>query len=181
MYSPTPIIRVFAAFSLAVGWGTATLCTEAAAVETVSIVFGNDSPQLERLAANELASQFRRLFQNVTVTVGMEPTGEATHVVLVGSPETNVHVRALAGSSWPKLSDQGLVLRRLDTDRRPTLIVGGGSPPATLWAAYPGLFINWVSCDFCPFRGQVGVLAPNVLGTLLFLRVGPPLPHASFE
>jgi hypothetical protein len=83
MHSPTTIIRVFVAFSLAVGWGTATLCTEAAAVETVSIVFGNEAPQLERLAANELASQFRRLFQNVTVTVGMEPTGEATHVVLV--------------------------------------------------------------------------------------------------
>jgi hypothetical protein len=56
-------------------------------------------------------------------------------LILVGSPQTNPEVAHAAGQNWPKLSNQGFVLRRLKVDS-PTMILGGGSPAATLWAVY---------------------------------------------
>ena len=56
---------------------------------------------------------------------------------LIGSPETNAEVkRATTQTAFPKLTDQGLVLRSTKLDGRPALIAGGGSPQATLWAVY---------------------------------------------
>ncbi len=111
-------------------WGTVT-----GAAEHVTVVVGPQAPRIEQYAAEELAGQFGRLFRDVDVSVASTIPADAQYVVLIGSPKTNPAVRDAARSSWPEVSDQGLVIQSLSGDRD-TLIVGGGSPVATLWAAY---------------------------------------------
>ncbi len=116
------------------------LCTSLAAegvcaAERIDVIVGPSAPPLERLAAEELAGQFKRLF-DADVTVSDKPDRADARRVLIGSPATNPAVKAVVGDRWPKLSDQGHVLRSVRADGREALVVGGGSPVATLWAAY---------------------------------------------
>ena len=101
---------------------------------SVRIVVGAEAEPLEHFAASELESMLEKLF-SLSVTVGstLEPTSAAT--VLLGRPESNPTLAAAVGEAWPQLSDQGLLLRRLDSDPA-TLVVGGGSPVAVMWAVY---------------------------------------------
>ena len=83
---------------------------------------------------------------------------------MIGNPETNATVKqATTGKAFPKLTDQGIVLRRTELQGRPALIVGGGSPQATLWAVYE-LVERWgvrylVDRDVLPERS--GVQSPG--------------------
>ena len=103
----------------------------------VEIVIGEKAPTLERLAADELASQLKRLYE-ADVKIGSTTPANAEHVLFVGSPETNANMKPFAGS-WPsgdkKLTDQGHLLRSVTHHNRPVLLIGGGSPVATYWAA----------------------------------------------
>ena len=101
---------------------------------SVDVVVGADAPELERFAAEELAGQFKRLF-DAEVTIGEKAPPDAANLILVGSPSTNPSLKSL-GAQWPKLSDQGHVLRTVKSGKGPALMVGGGSPVATLWAVY---------------------------------------------
>jgi hypothetical protein len=101
----------------------------------VDIVVGPKAPALERLAAKELAGLLRRLFE-AEVTVTDKMPAKAGHRILLGSPKTNPAVGKAAGKGWPKLSDQGHLLRSVEGDGGTDLLVGGGSPVATLWAVY---------------------------------------------
>lgn len=101
----------------------------------VDVVVGPDAPRLERFAAAELASQLKQLFDADATTVE-KPPAESPNLILLGSPTTNPAVKAAVGEGWPKLSDQGHVLRSVERDGRKVLVVGGGSPVATLWAVY---------------------------------------------
>lgn len=110
----------------------------AAAAEHVDVVVGAQAPKLEKFAADELASQFQRLF-GIEATVKNAVPADATHLVLIGSPASNPAVQRLAGGQWPaadKLSPQGIVIKSFQHQGKPTLVVGGGSPVATLWAVY---------------------------------------------
>jgi hypothetical protein len=116
----------------------ALLCLMAANVgragPRVDVVVGADAPELEKFAAQEMAGQFRRLF-DAEVKIDSRVADGAKHVVYVGSPSTNPAVQALR-VEWPKLSDQGHVLRSVKTRAGQALVAGGGSPVATLWAVY---------------------------------------------
>lgn len=94
---------------------------------------GPQSPVLVRFAAHELAQQLERLF-HTQVQVTKELPHGARSLVLVGSPEDNPAIAAAFGCAWPQLSEQGVLLRSIADP--PALVVGGGSPPATLWAVY---------------------------------------------
>ena len=109
------------------------LMTTSAVAAEVSVVVGRQAPKLERFAAAELASQFQRLFAAETAVVTQPP--KQGHVVYIGSPTTNPHVKQLSGFSWPQVSQQGIVLQSVDGSQ-PGLVVGGGSPVATMWAVY---------------------------------------------
>jgi len=110
---------------------------------TSSIVFGagpqvsvvtNAQPQsLERIAAEEVAGCLKRLYQ-AEVKVETQPNNQSTHVIFVGTPETNAQMKAWAGD-WPKMTDQGHCLKSVTFRDRPALLIGGGSPVATYWAA----------------------------------------------
>src|SRR5262245_49537587 len=77
----------------------------------VDVVVGPDAPRLERFAAKELAGQLKALF-NADATISEKVPEKAEHLIIVGSPQTNPAVKAWAGDRWPKLTDQGHVLRR---------------------------------------------------------------------
>jgi hypothetical protein len=108
--------------------------TEAAV--RVHVISTDEAPELERFAAQELAEQFRRLFEDVEVVAATAVPKAAKYVVLVGNPKTNRAVKDKLGLKWPKVSDQGLVIKSFADGEQQGLIVGGGSPKATLWAAY---------------------------------------------
>lgn len=93
----------------------------------VTIVIGDKAPTLEHLAAEQLAHDLTALFEAEAVIQTSLP-GESSAVILLGSPATNP---AIASDAMPTLSPQGHTLK--STPRG--LIVGGGSPVATLWAA----------------------------------------------
>ena len=100
----------------------------------VAVVVGGEAGELESLAASELASMLEKLFE-VSATVGTDAGEEAQAVILVGRPQSNPMLAQAVAKSWPDLSDQGLLLRSV-SGPVPTLLVGGGSPVAVLWAAY---------------------------------------------
>ena len=105
-----------------------------ASTPNVHIVVGPQADPLERYAARELELMLEKLFP-VSATVGSEPDPTATATVLLGRPQSNPELDSAVGEAWPQLSDQGLLVRRLHTDPA-TLVVGGGSPVAVMWAAY---------------------------------------------
>jgi hypothetical protein len=119
-----------AAFTLA--W---LCCSSLSAGPHVDLVVGPQAPKLERFAAEEIAAQLAKLYGADTAVVDRAPDGDMP-LVLIGSPATNPAVKQAVGEKWPKLSEQGHMLRSLNLGNRDTLIVGGGSPRATLWAAY---------------------------------------------
>jgi hypothetical protein len=112
-----------------------TSTSAAVAGPKVGVVVGTDAPKLERFAADELAAQFRQLF-DAEVTVSDKVPDGVDHLVLVGTPKTNPAVAKAVGDKWPKLTEQGHVLRSVTLGDRKALVAGGGSPVATLWAAY---------------------------------------------
>ena len=69
------------------------------------------------------------------VTVGDKTPVRKGIQILVGSPKTNSAIASLGGE-FPKLSDQGHLIRSQKSGEQQVLIVGGGSPVATLWAVY---------------------------------------------
>ena len=104
--------------------------------DSVVIVVGAESPAIEHFAGDELADQLSRVFEDVDVVVADAPLDDADALVLIGSPETNSHVGDIVGDAWPELTDQGLVIRSARRNGADTLILGGGSPVATLWSVY---------------------------------------------
>ena len=107
--------------------------TLTAATPRVDIVTGLNAPALEKFAAEELAGYLRRLYET-DVSISSSASKNAQAIVLLGSPATNPAV-ASAGS-WPKVSDQGIVIRNVQGSGANRVVVGGGSPVATLWAVY---------------------------------------------
>ena len=103
------------------------LVASAIAGPKVTIVIGDKAPALEQLAAKQLAHDLSALFE-ADAGIQTSVPGDASAAILLGSPATNP---AIASDAWPKLSPQGHVLK--STARG--LIIGGGSPVATLWAA----------------------------------------------
>ena len=101
----------------------------------VDVIVGSEAPELERFAARELQGQLERLFE-ADVQVGNTSKGGAASRIFVGSPATSPAVQKAIGDGWPELTDQGIVLRSVAREGGADLVVGGGSPVATLWAVY---------------------------------------------
>ena len=102
----------------------------------VGVVVGSAAPDLERFAARELCGYLAKLY-GIQAWPERRPPSSAQFLFLIGNPGTNATVeRAAQQEAFPEVSDQGIVLRRSELDGLPALIVGGGSPRATLWAVY---------------------------------------------
>jgi len=105
-------------------------------VPKIGIQIGPQAGELERFAADELAGYLDKLYC-VAAKPAVERSEPADVVLLVGTPETNPAIAGALGKDvWPKVSDQGIVLKRTTAEGKPALVIGGGSPAATLWAVY---------------------------------------------
>ena len=111
-----------------------TTATLAIAGPPITLVLGPDAPDVERLAADELARQLQALFQ-ADVQVADKRPAEAKNLILLGNPATNPAIRAVVGDGWPKLSERGHLLRTVEVAGQPALILGGSSPRGTFFAA----------------------------------------------
>jgi hypothetical protein len=107
----------------------------ARAADTIAVVIGKGSPPIEVRAGRELQAQLARL-TGTEVTIATDVPNGATLVFFLGSPHTNPAILERFGEKWPELSDQGILLRSVKSNNRRGVIVGGGSPVASLWAAY---------------------------------------------
>src|SRR5947207_236710 len=105
--------------------------TQALANERVAVVVGANAPPIEKHAAGELCQYLNKLF-GIEVAPTAEVVG-ADNIFLVGSPATNEQIPK---EDFPDVSDQGIAIKPAKLDAHSALIVGGGSPKATLWAVY---------------------------------------------
>ncbi len=114
-------------------WFVIILCTGVLharpATNRIAVVVGENAPDLEKFAASELCGYLNKLF-GLDVQPTNAPAASASAVFLIGTPASNPLIKA-----FPKVGDQGIVIQRVG-GATPTLIVGGGSSRATLWAVY---------------------------------------------
>ena len=104
--------------------------------KSLALVLSPNAPDLEKFAANELKEYLEKLYGIQARVVASLEAADQLFVVL-GSPATNPAIEAVLSSApWPEVSDQGIVLKRLSKQGRTILVIGGGSPAATLWAVY---------------------------------------------
>ena len=103
---------------------------------SVSIIVADNAPELERFAAQELCNYLKKLYNIKTLPLG-DISSDAKTVFIVGSLKNNLAIKKyLPLQKWPELSDQGLAIIPCRVEGKPAIIVGGGSPRATMWAVY---------------------------------------------
>ncbi len=124
-----------------------------------AVIVGENAPEMELFAAEQLCGYLRDCF-GARASIAKEVHGKPDAVFVVGSPTTNrAVVQACSRRRFPPLSDQGIVLRRFQFQNRRAMLVGGGSPVATLWAVYE-LAERWgvrylLHGDVLPDRRQI--------------------------
>ncbi len=124
------------------GWSSLALAAWCAgtllpAQDRIAIVTGADAPAVERHAAAELSGYLSKLFGIRAVPGTAAPESAGTVLLLVGSPRSNALIKQSPGAvRFDGLGEQGIVVERTTLGARPALVVGGGSPQATLWAVY---------------------------------------------
>ncbi|MCE2394361.1 hypothetical protein J4G02_07195 [Candidatus Poribacteria bacterium] len=102
----------------------------------VAVIVGENAPELERFAAEQLCSYLEKLF-GVHTRPMLSASAEAETLFLVGSLDTDVVFQGTTEEDViPSANEQAFILRRVQCQGRPSLIVRGGSPRATLWAVY---------------------------------------------
>ncbi|MFN0021335.1 MAG: alpha-glucuronidase family glycosyl hydrolase [Pirellulaceae bacterium] len=105
-----------------------------AAGPRVDIVIGEKAPALEKRAAEDVAADLKNVY-DAEVKIATAAPEDAENVIFVGSPETNEQTKKQIEENWPKLSEQGHVLRTIKYRNKPALFIGGGSPIAAYWGA----------------------------------------------
>ena len=112
----------------------ASCVTASVAADPVRIVIDDQAPALEKFAAQELKAMIAKL-SKAEVKISSRPPGQQqAQVIFLGSPRTNPVIAETLRGRWPKVSDQGIVIRSLEPKQ--AILIGGGSPRATLWAVY---------------------------------------------
>src|SRR3990172_3456869 len=115
MFPPnSSLLILWCGLGVMLWWGHRSAQAETVPAETVAVVVGEKAPELERYAAGQLCGYLEALFGlRVYPTAEVPETAEV--LFLLGSPATNPAVReATEPNPFPQVSDQGLVLRRLE-------------------------------------------------------------------
>lgn len=116
---------------------------------SVTVVTAADAPPLERLAATELSALLKTLFQAEVAMAPATASGGAGHRILLGS---SASLPAVGAALPAALGEQGHVVKSTPEG----LVIGGGSPVATLWAVYEYGYANGMryltSGDFPPLE-----------------------------
>jgi hypothetical protein len=112
----------------------------------VTLVVAADAPFLEDLAVREV-QRYLVLLTGAYPPITTEPPAGGD-VVFVGS----------AGARQAEgLADQEILVQTVERDGRPALVIAGGSPAATQWAAYA--FLEALGCGF--YLGGDALPAPR--------------------
>ena len=102
----------------------------------VAVIVSEKAAELECFAAQQLCNYLEKLF-GIQVSPMSSISAEAETLFLVGSLDADVVVQgATEEDVLPPITEQGFILRHLQVQGRPSMIVRGGSPRATLWAVY---------------------------------------------
>lgn len=102
----------------------------------VAVIVSENASELERFAAEQLCDYLETLFGVQTRPVSNAST-EAEVLFFVGNLNIDVTGQETRERSpFPPFNEQGFILRRGQFQGRPSLMVRGGSPRATLWAVY---------------------------------------------
>ena len=116
--------------------GSLPIQAQAADGPRVDVLMGPDASRLDQYAAQQLCHYLHELF-GVNTEPARRSSADAQLALIIGGPANNpAAVRALDGAAWPEISDQGIVLKPVQLNGKPALIVGGDSDRATLWAVY---------------------------------------------
>ncbi|MEO7298424.1 MAG: alpha-glucuronidase family glycosyl hydrolase, partial [Verrucomicrobiota bacterium] len=131
-------------------------------LQSVAVVTSPNAPELEQFAARELCGYLDKLF-GIQVKPTTKIPSSAKEIFLIGNPETNP---LISKKEFPKVSDQGVVLKSVKLGKRSAVIVGGGSSRATLWAVY-ALAEKWgvrflLHGDVLPARAKFKMPALNL-------------------
>ena len=104
--------------------------------KSVELIIGQDVDELEKFAASELQDYLQRLF-GVCATLANSPGETAECRFILGNLKSNpVLAQALGEVNLPQLSEQGFLLRKTTFMDKPTMVIAGGSPVATMWGVY---------------------------------------------
>lgn len=99
--------------------------------KNLAVLVSPSASEVEQFAASELCSYLQKLFgATISPTETLPASAEA--VFLLGSSDSDPGLK----QAHPDLTEQGIVLQSAEYQGIPALIVGGGSPRATLWAVY---------------------------------------------
>ena len=102
----------------------------------VAVIVSENASALERFAAEQLCDYLEKLF-GLRTRPASNVSAEAEVLFLVGNLEVDVTAQQAAeGTPFPLVSEQSFILRRVQFQGRPSLIVRGASPRGTLWAVY---------------------------------------------
>ena len=105
------------------------------ALPKVAVTIGPKASDLERYAADQLCEYLTKLYGiKVRPTTSLPKSADIG--LLVGSPDKPGRGRRAGDRRLAQLSEQGLVLKRARLEGKPVLVIGGGSPRATMWAVY---------------------------------------------
>ncbi len=108
----------------------------------IAVIVSENAPELERFAAEQLCDYLEKLF-GLHTRPASSLFAETETLFLVGDLDTDVGVEGIMQDDvCPPISEQGFILRRVECQGRPSLVVRGGSPRATLWAVYE-LIEHW--------------------------------------
>jgi hypothetical protein len=102
--------------------------------KSVEVVISKDADRLEHFAASELQRYLKRLF-GASAAITSSPGQTTECLFLLGTANHNP-AGASGGQQFPKLSDQGFLLRRMVCANTPAMAIIGGSPVAALWGVY---------------------------------------------
>ena len=102
----------------------------------VAVIVSENAPELEHFAAEQLCDYLEKLF-GIQSRPASNVSAEADVLFLVGNLDIDVTVQQTAeGAPFPPVSEQDFILRRMQFQGCPSLLICGGSPRATLWAVY---------------------------------------------
>lgn len=111
--------------------------------QQVGVLLGAKATPLEQFAAEQLCDYLEKLFGLKVASATSAGRGHLLQF-LVGDAASNP-AAIEHGESFAGLSEQGILLKRVFFQKRPALIIGGGSPQAVLWSVYE-VIERWGVC-----------------------------------
>ena len=102
----------------------------------VAVIVSENALELERFAAEQLCDYLEKLF-GIQTRPRPSVSAEAETLFLVGNLDADINAQgATKKDVFPPVSEQSFILQHVQFQGRPSLVVKGGSPRATLWAVY---------------------------------------------